>query len=159
MDASRSSCRCVRIGFTAPGTYGPIGGLAAEHDLGMLVRRAALGADQKILTVVLEDVRRLDPDRLLREVDAAVHDHRARPDHLFRGDVELLHPDRAVAFVQRLADRRTVVHDVRLAVVVEEQRRIIAIFPVDLGKPDRIRPRTGGVLRRDDEVSGVGDAS
>ena len=85
--------------------------IAAEDDLGMLTRRSALGADQVIATVHLQDVRRLDPNRFLREVDAAVHDHCARTDHLLRANVVLLEPDRAVAVVARRFGGRSVVHD------------------------------------------------
>src|SRR5262249_37834180 len=57
-----------------PGREWPARRITAKHHLGMLIRRPALGANEKILTVVLEEVRRFDPDRFLRDVDAAVHD-------------------------------------------------------------------------------------
>src|SRR4051812_12117817 len=67
--------------------------LAPEHHLGMLVRRPAFGANQIVLAVHLQHMRCLDPDRMLREVDAAVHDHRPRTDELLRREIELLNPD------------------------------------------------------------------
>ena len=44
--------------------------------------------------------------------------------------------------------------DVRAAVVVEEERRVDA---VDLGQPDRLRPRARRILRGDDEVAAAVD--
>src|SRR5262249_46517467 len=128
--------------------------IAPEHHLGVLVRRATLGAYQVVVAVLLEDVRRLDPDRLLREVHSAVHDDGARSGELLRGDVDLLDPDRAVAVVERRADGRSVVHDVRLAVVVEEEGWVDA---VDLAQPHRVRPRSRRILRGDEEVSAAID--
>ena len=95
-------------------------------------------------------MRRLDPDRLLGEIYAAVHNHGARTDELLRFDVVLLHPDRAVSLIQRFAGRRPVVDHVRSAVIVEEERRVDA---VEARKPDRIGPRSGRVFRRHDEVA------
>ena len=119
--------------------------VAPEHHFAVLIRRAPLGADQIVLPILAEDVRRLDPDRLLREVDAAVHDQLARADHPLSGDVELLQPDRTMPLVEWRSDRRAVVHDVGLTVVVDRvgERR----------EKDRIRPRALRIFRRDEEVA------
>src|SRR4028119_840133 len=107
------------------------------------------------MAVALEDVRALDPDRLGRDVDAAVYQPRARADHALGDGIELLDPDRAVAFVERFARRRAVVDDPGAA-VVEEQGRIDAAD--DFRQPDRVGPGAGGVRRGDDEVAAAVDA-
>ena len=87
----------------------------------MLSARAALGADQVVSMVDLEDMRRLDPDRLFGDVDAGIEDHGARPDHRARAHVVFLQPDRAMPLVAWRLGRRTIVDDVGATVVVEEQ--------------------------------------
>src|SRR5688572_22692415 len=101
----------------------------------MLVARPALGGDEIVRAVYLENVRPFDPNRLLRDIDTAVHDDRPRADQLLRLGIELLDPDRAMAVVPRLLDRWPVVRDVRLPVSVEEDR---GIDSVHLVKPDRV---------------------
>ena len=124
---------------------------AAEHDLRVLVAGAALGADEHVPAILLEYVRRLDPDGLRGQVDAAVHQQQAVAEHPALREVDLAQVDRAVAVVLRLAaGRRPVVHDVGAPVVVEEQRRVDA---VDLAQPDRIGPGPRGIAGGHVEVA------
>src|SRR6185436_8623842 len=93
--------------------------------------------------VAAVEVWAFDPDGLRGRIDAFVEQHFARADELAFGNVELLYPDCAMAGVFGSAFGRTVVHDVRLAVVVEEQRRIDA---VDILEPHGIGPRARWIL-------------
>ena len=83
-------------------------------------------------------------------IDAAVHDDLARPDELVSPDVELLDPDGTMTLVERGAFGRPVVDDVRLAVVVEEERRIDA---VDFLEPLGIGPGPLRICRGDEEIA------
>src|SRR4051812_11044594 len=110
----------------------------------MATLRAAFGAHQVVPALDVIQVRAFDPDRLLRELHAAVHDHLARAGELAGLRVELLNPDGAVAVVERRAFRRTVVDDIGPAVVIEEERRIDA---VDLLEPHRLGPGAAWIAR------------
>src|SRR5205085_8078939 len=79
-----------------------------------------------------------------------VDDHLPRPNELSRRDVIFLHPDRAMSLVPRRLGRRTVVHDVGAAAVVEEDRRIDS---VEVAKPDGLGPGASGIRRCEDEVA------
>ncbi len=87
-------------------------------------------------------MRPFGPDRLRRGVDSAVHHHRARAEHPALGQVDPLHPQRAVAGICLAALGDIVVDHPRGAVVVEEQRGVDAIERY----PYRVRPRTRRVL-------------
>jgi hypothetical protein len=87
----------------------------------VLLRRAALSGDQVIRAILPEDVRRFDPDRFFREIDAAIHDHRARANHFLRLGVVLLDPEGAMSLVQGHTRGRAVVHDPDAAIVIEKQ--------------------------------------
>src|SRR5262249_9165788 len=126
----------------------------AEHDLGVIVPRAAFGGDEIVLAIALQQMRPFDPARLRGDIDAAVHDQRPLAHELLRLEIQLLNPDRAMAAVERRPNRRTVVDDVSLPVVVEEDRRI---DPVE-AEPHGIRPRPGGIRRRHQKVAAAIDA-
>jgi hypothetical protein len=98
----------------------------------MLLGRAALRCDQIVETVPREEVQTFDPDRLLRNIDAAIDDLRSLADHLSPSPVKLLHSDRAVPFIARHLVRHAVVDDVS-SVAFPEDRRIDAFET----QPDR----------------------
>ena len=143
--------RVGRIGF-----IGARDALRAQDHLAMPLSGAPLGTAQIIIAVLLEDVRPLDPDRLLREVDAAVHQHLSRADRLQRLEIELLDPDRPVTLIFGRALGRAIVEDPGLAVGVEEQRRVDATL--ESRQPHRIRPWPGRILCCDHEISAAIDA-
>ena len=130
------------------------GRTAAKDHFGVIDLRAAFRAHEVVPAVALVEVRAFDPDRFVGEVHPAIDDDFARPHELACGDVELLNPDGAMAFVQRLAFGRAVVQDVRLAVVIEKER---GIDPIDLRQPLRIRPGPGRIRRSHEEVSAAID--
>src|SRR3546814_9604828 len=73
--------------------------LCAEHDLRMVDAGAAFGGGQVIIAVLAEDMRPLDPDGLFADVDAAVDDLRALPNHPAGAPVEFLDPGGAMAVI------------------------------------------------------------
>ena len=116
----------------------------------MLVARAALGAAEVIPAGVFVEMRALDPHGLLRGVDPAVENDRARTDERLGRGIELLLPDGPVAGIQRLVvGRVAIVHQPRAAAVVEEQRGVDAVET----QPHRVGPRAGGIPGGHEEVS------
>ena len=122
---------------------------AAEDDDRVVDLRPALGREQVVPPVALENVRSLDPRRLLGQVRPAVDDQAALADHRQRLQVDLLDPDGPVPEVGRLDGGQVRIGDVGPAVVVHEQVRVDAAE----GEPDRVGPGPGRVRRRDDAVA------
>ncbi len=114
----------------------------------MVFAGTAFGGDEVIVFAVLQDVRPLDPARLLRDVGAAVDDLDALADQFQVFVIEFLHPNGAMAAVARRFVGLAVVDEIGL-VAVPKQRRIDAVER----KPYRIGPRPGRVLGGDDEIA------
>ena len=111
----------------------------------MLVRSAAFRAHQEILPVDLVQVRSLDPDGFRSGVHTLVYNDFPLADGTVVLHVVLDDTNRAVAVILGLAARRfVVVHDIGLAIVIEEQGRVDALH---LRQQDRIRPGTERILR------------
>ncbi len=115
----------------------------------MIDRRTALCGDDVIDPVLLEEVRPLDPDRLLRNIDAAIDNHPGVALHGERLGIELFQPDRLVALIQAGASGIPVVDHPHPAVVVKEQRGIDARHG---GQPHGVGPRACRIGRGDDEI-------
>src|SRR4051812_38127820 len=95
-------------------------------------------------------MRALDPDRLPFWVGALVDEQPRLAERRERLGIELLQPQRGMAFIFGLARRRAVVNDPCGAVVVEEQRRIDALH---VRQEHRVGPWPLRPLGRDHEIA------
>ena len=125
--------------------------------LRMPVRRPSFCGEQVVPAVDLVDMRTFRPDRLLREVDAAIHQQGAFAAHLHRREVEFLQPQGTMTLVKRFPRRFVVIDDPGTA-ILEIERRIDSAE----AEPNRIAPGSGGIARRQKEIvaafdTGVGD--
>ncbi len=123
--------------------------LAAKHHFGVVFGSPPFGGNEVVPPLEPQQVRRFDPDRLLREIHSAVDDHASLADHRLAREVVLLDPDGAMSVVARRLVRRAVVHHPRAAVVVEEDVGVDALEAEEVG----LRPGALRVVRRHDEAA------
>ena len=115
--------------------------LTSKDDDGVLITGSTFGSDQIVIVVLLKKMRPLYPLRFLLKVYSAIDDYFFITDHVKLFDVKFAHSQRSVSVIQRLVVwRHAIVDNICLPLCIKEQRRI---YPIDLGNPDGIGPRTG----------------
>ena len=109
------------------------------------------GAHQIIELAFLEEVRTLNPDRTSLYMGSSTENLLEIALDTVALHIEFETADSTLALIVGTAYHRTVVHDVSLSVVIEEEARVDA---VNLLQIDRFAPTLGWVLGLDEEVSG-----
>ena len=118
--------------------------IGQECNLGMALVGAALGGEEAVTAVLLEQVRPLYPHWMRRPVHTAVHKEYLLPFYTACPVIEFVHPYRPVPFPLGFAGTLTVIHDICPAVLVEEERRVNAL---DLRQKHRVGPNSGKRVR------------
>ena len=107
---------------------------------------------QIIELALLEEVRTLNPDRTSLYMGSATENLLEVALDAVALHVEFEAADSTLSLVIGTANYRTVMNDISLAVVIEEEARVDAI---NLLQIDRFAPALGWVLGLDEEVAGT----